>query len=50
MMTKTYGKHGYSKQEFEGEELVDVEEEEEDDDFDMNFEENDDDRWRFIEE
>ena len=37
------GKHGYSKQEFQGEELVDVEEEpESDDDFDMNFEENDD--------
>ena len=38
-----FGKHGYSKQEFQGEELVDVEEEpESDDDFDMNFEENDD--------
>jgi len=38
-----FGKHGYSKQEFQGEELVDVEEESEsDDDFDMNFEENDD--------
>ena len=38
-----FGKHGYSKQEFLGEELVDVEEEpESDDDFDMNFEENDD--------
>ena len=38
-----FGKHGYSKQEFHGEELVDVEEEpESDDDFDMNFEENDD--------
>ena len=38
-----FGKHGYSKQEFQGEELVDVEEEPEaDDDFDMNFEENDD--------
>ncbi len=36
-----FGKHGYSKQEFQGEELVDVEEEpESDDDFDMNFEEN----------
>ena len=34
-----FGKHGYSKQEFQGEELVDVEEEpESDDDFDMNFE------------
>ena len=38
-----FGKHGYSKQEFQGEELVNVEEEpESDDDFDMNFEENDD--------
>ena len=38
-----FGKHGYSKQEFQGEELVDVEEEpESDDDFHMNFEENDD--------
>ena len=38
-----FGKHGYSKQEFQGEELIDVEEEpESDDDFDMNFEENDD--------
>ena len=38
-----FGKHGYNKQEFQGEELVDVEEEpESDDDFDMNFEENDD--------
>ena len=38
-----FGKHGYSKQEFQSEELVDVEEEpESDDDFDMNFEENDD--------
>ena len=38
-----FGKHGYSKQEFQGEELVDVEEEpESDDDFDMNSEENDD--------
>ena len=38
-----FGKHGYSKQEFQGEELVDVDEEpESDDDFDMNFEENDD--------
>ena len=38
-----FGKHGYSKQEFQGEELVVVEEEpESDDDFDMNFEENDD--------
>ena len=38
-----FGKHGYSKQEFQGEELVDVEEEpESDDDFDMNIEENDD--------
>ena len=38
-----FGKHGYSKQEFQGEELVDVEEEpESDDDSDMNFEENDD--------
>ena len=38
-----FGKHGYSKQEFQGEELADVEEEpESDDDFDMNFEENDD--------
>ena len=38
-----FGKHGYSKQDFKGEELVDVEEEpESDDDFDMNFEENDD--------
>ena len=38
-----FGKHGYSKQEFQGEELVDVEEEpKSDDDFDMNFEENDD--------
>ena len=38
-----FGKHGYSKQEFQGEELVDVEEKpESDDDFDMNFEENDD--------
>ena len=38
-----FGKHGYSKQEFQGEELVDVEEEpESDDDFDMNLEENDD--------
>ena len=38
-----FGKHGYSKQEFQGEDLVDVEEEpESDDDFDLNFEENDD--------
>ena len=36
-----FGKHGYTKQEFQGEELVDVDEEPEDD-FDMNFEENDD--------
>ena len=38
-----FGKHGYSTHEFQGEELVDVEEEPESDaDFDMNFEENDD--------
>ena len=36
-----FGKHGYTKQEFQGEELVDVDEEPEDD-YDMNFEENDD--------
>ena len=38
-----FGKHGYSKQEFQGEELVDVEEEpESDDDFDDDFEDDDD--------
>ena len=36
-----FGKHGYTEQEFQGEELVDVEEPE-DDDFSMNFEETDD--------
>ena len=36
------GAHGYTEQEFQGEELVDVEEEPEDDDFDMEFEETDD--------
>ena len=29
-----YGQHGFSRQEFEGEELVDIEEEPEDADFD----------------
>ena len=28
---ESFGRHGYTKQEFEGEELVDVEEDEEDD-------------------
>ena len=36
------GAHGYTEQDFQGEELVDVEEEPEDDDFDMEFEETDD--------
>ena len=36
-----FGKHGYTEQEFQGEELVDIEEPE-DDDFSMNFEETDD--------
>ena len=31
---ESYGEHGFSKQEFEGEELVDIEEEPDDIDFD----------------
>ncbi len=38
-----FGQQGYTEQEFQGEELVDIESEEEDeDDFDMDFEETDD--------
>ena len=37
-----FGEHGYTEQEFQGEELVDVEEEPEDEDFDIDFEETDD--------
>ena len=40
---ESFGKHGYTKQEFEGEELVDVEEDEEDDDDFIDFEESYDD-------
>ena len=36
------GAHGYTEQEFQGEELVDVEEEPEDEEFSMEFEETDD--------
>ena len=37
------GQQGYTEQEFQGEELVDVESDDEDDeDFDMDFEETDD--------
>ena len=37
-----FGKHGYTEQEFQGEELVDVEEEPEEDDFSIDFNETDD--------
>ena len=38
------GAHGYTEQEFQGDELIDVEEEEpEEDDFDMDYEPDDDD-------
>ena len=37
-----FGKQGYTEQEFQGEELVDIEEEDDEDDFDMEFEETDD--------
>jgi len=38
------GAHGYTEQEFQGDELIDVEEEEsEEDDFDMDYEPEDDD-------
>ena len=38
-----FGQQGYTEQEFQGEELVDIESEDEDeDDFDMDFEETDD--------
>ena len=42
---ESFGKHGYTKQEFEGEELVDVEEEEDEDDDDdfIDFEDSYDD-------
>ena len=40
---ESFGKHGYTKQEFEGEELVDVEEDEEDDDDFIDFDESYDD-------
>ena len=39
-----YGKHGYTKQEFDGEELVDIDEDEDEDDFielDEALEDND---------
>ncbi len=41
---KDYGKHGYTKQEFDGEELVDIDEDEDEDDFielDEALEDND---------
>ena len=37
-----FGKHGYTEQELQGEELVDVEEEPEEDDFSIDFNETDD--------
>ena len=37
-----FGKHGYTEQEFQGEELVDVEEVPEEDDFSIDFNETDD--------
>ncbi|MGN1168386.1 MAG: DNA-directed RNA polymerase subunit beta [Lachnospiraceae bacterium] len=37
-----FGKQGYTEQEFQGEELVDIEEEDDEDDFSMEFEETDD--------
>ena len=42
---KSFGKHGYTKQEFEGEELVDVEEDEDEEeflDFDDSYDDDDD--------
>ena len=43
---ESFGKHGYTKQEFEGEELVDVEEEDEGEedflDFDDSYDDDDD--------
>ena len=42
---ESFGKHGYTKQEFEGEELVDVEEDEDEDeflDFDDSYDDDDD--------
>ena len=39
------GAKGYTEQEFQGEELVDVEEEPEEDDFEIEFEETDDDNF-----
>ena len=40
---ESFGKHGYTKQEFEGEELVDVEEDEEEDDDFIDFDDSYDD-------
>ena len=40
---ESFGKHGYTKQEFEGEELVDVEEDEEEEDDFIDFDESYDD-------
>ena len=40
---ESFGKHGYTKQEFEGEELVDVEEEEDEDDDFIDFDDSYDD-------
>ena len=37
-----FGKQGYTEQEFQGEELVDIEEEEDEEDFSLDFEETDD--------
>ena len=36
-----FGEQGYTEQEFQGEELVDVDEEPEEDDFEIEFEETD---------
>ena len=41
--SESFGQHGYTQQEFEGEELVDVDEEEEEDDDFIEFEETLDD-------
>ena len=44
MTEEDYGKHGYTKQEFDGEELVDIDEDEDEDDFielDEALEDND---------
>ena len=40
---ESFGKHGYTKQEFEGEELVDVEEEDEGEEDFLDFDDSDDD-------